>query len=189
MSKKIYIRDQEKRELHDKAAKFIERAELKKGRSKEGYLHCPKCKRKFPVHASTVNGHPDYCSKKCKFGKGKKKRIREIEFKLTPEQRKTNRQLRRQEKLKKPFTRQVDFYSSEGWRALRYPILRKFNFMCLACGHGPRPGSPLHVDHIKPRSKYPELELDPDNLQVLCQDCNLSKSNHFEDDLRPKDGI
>jgi hypothetical protein len=42
----------------------------------------------------------------------------------------------------------------------------------------------IHVDHIKPRSSYPELELDIKNLQVLCRDCNLGKSNTCETDLR-----
>ena len=46
-------------------------------------------------------------------------------------------------------------------------------------------GAKMHVDHIKPRSKYPRLELDFDNLQVLCEDCNLGKSNRYKVDLRP----
>jgi len=42
----------------------------------------------------------------------------------------------------------------------------------------------MHVDHIKPVSLYPELKYDPDNLQVLCRDCNLEKSNKHETDYR-----
>lgn len=42
----------------------------------------------------------------------------------------------------------------------------------------------MHVDHIKPRSKYPHLAYDVNNLQVLCQDCNFGKSNHDETDWR-----
>jgi hypothetical protein len=53
----------------------------------------------------------------------------------------------------------------------------------MACGA--KDGAP-HIDHIKPRSKYPELELDEDNLQVLCKDCNYGKGAEFEDDFRPK---
>jgi hypothetical protein len=45
----------------------------------------------------------------------------------------------------------------------------------------------MHVDHIKPRSKYPDLELSRQNLQVLCEDCNLGKSNKYEDDWRNSD--
>ena len=41
------------------------------------------------------------------------------------------------------------------------------------------------VDHIKPRSRYPALELTLTNLQVLCNDCNMGKSNDDETDFRP----
>ena len=32
----------------------------------------------------------------------------------------------------------------------------------------------LQVHHIKPRSEYPELTFDPDNLITVCKTCNLS---------------
>ena len=35
----------------------------------------------------------------------------------------------------------------------------------------------IHVDHIKPRSKYPKLALDQSNLQPLCETCNLKKGD------------
>lgn len=71
-------------------------------------------------------------------------------------------------------------YDSLEWKKLRYATLRKFNFKCLACNST---NKELHVDHIKPHSIYPSLAFDENNLQVLCKDCNLSKSNKFEDDL------
>jgi 5-methylcytosine-specific restriction endonuclease McrA len=40
----------------------------------------------------------------------------------------------------------------------------------------------FNVDHIKSRKKFPELPLNPKNLQVLCADCNAGKGNrtiHF----------
>jgi len=47
------------------------------------------------------------------------------------------------------------------------------------------------VDHIKPRRKYPELELDINNLQILCDACNHGKASWDEEDFRPNnvDGI
>ena len=58
----------------------------------------------------------------------------------------------------------------------------------MMCGRSPKVhGIILHVDHIKPRSKYPELELDITNLQILCEDDNLGKSNRYETDYRPDD--
>ncbi|WP_232796123.1 HNH endonuclease [Citrobacter rodentium] len=38
----------------------------------------------------------------------------------------------------------------------------------------------MHVDHIKPRSLYPHLALDLSNLQIMCNECNVSKSNKDE---------
>lgn len=97
--------------------------------------------------------------------------------------RRRNRQLQRQENLKKKKVDLVDFYKTKEWRTLRFVVLRKFGFKCLGCGRGPDK-CVLHVDHIKPRIAYPELELDLNNLQVLCEDCNLGKGWKFQDDLR-----
>lgn len=77
-----------------------------------------------------------------------------------------------------------DFYYSEVWRALRFKVLKKSSGCCCLCGNGPEPGKPLHVDHIKPRSLYPHLELEENNLQVLCYDCNLGKGNTDDTDWR-----
>lgn len=75
------------------------------------------------------------------------------------------------------------FYASVPWLKARYQAIRMHGRRCQACGET---NGRLHVDHIKPRSKYPELELDINNLQVLCEACNLGKSNKFEDDWRSK---
>jgi len=72
-----------------------------------------------------------------------------------------------------------NFYESPAWQRLRYETLKKYRQCCL-CGSNDK----LHVDHIKPRSNYPELELEPDNMQVLCQKCNIAKSNHDTEDYR-----
>ena len=77
-----------------------------------------------------------------------------------------------------------EFYHSQAWRELRYRVLNKYGNRCQKCGATKADGAVIQVDHIKPRSKYPELELDFDNLQVLCQDCNMGKSNKYEDDHR-----
>lgn len=48
----------------------------------------------------------------------------------------------------------------------------------MACGRNPIDhGVTLHIDHKKPRSRFPELALVETNLQVLCEDCNLGKLN------------
>jgi 5-methylcytosine-specific restriction endonuclease McrA len=50
----------------------------------------------------------------------------------------------------------------------------------MLCGSGDK----LVVDHIKPRSKFPKLQLDPDNVQVLCNMCNIGKSDEDMSDFR-----
>lgn len=70
-----------------------------------------------------------------------------------------------------------DFYKSREWASVRYAALLRSNGRCQCCGADPSGGARLHVDHIKPRSKFPELALSLGNLQVLCELCNLAKSN------------
>lgn len=113
----------------------------------------------------------------------RKQRLREIEKQHSKNQKRQARQIRRQIKIKAP--EKIGFYESREWREARFKILRRFGSKCLACGASP-PNVVLHVDHIKPRSKYPYLELDLENLQVLCEACNLGKCNYTEEDLRPK---
>lgn len=78
----------------------------------------------------------------------------------------------------------VPFYRSDEWRAVRYIALKAADGACQCCGARGSKHAPLHVDHIKPRSKFPELSLVAANLQVLCRDCNLGKSNRDETDWR-----
>lgn len=79
-----------------------------------------------------------------------------------------------------------DFYLSREWKALRVRVLEKYGCACMMCGRSPKThGVVIHVDHIKPRSKFPALSLDFENLQILCEDCNLGKGNRFDTDHRP----
>jgi hypothetical protein len=75
-------------------------------------------------------------------------------------------------------------YESDAWRRLRYTVLREQNGCCQLCGRSRKDGVILHVDHIVPLSKDWSKRLDPTNLQVLCADCNLGKSNTDEIDWR-----
>lgn len=68
-----------------------------------------------------------------------------------------------------------DFYATREWREVRWKVLQKSDGRCTMCGMGRKDGAVLHVDHIKPRSKYKYLELEISNLQVLCADCNIGK--------------
>lgn len=67
--------------------------------------------------------------------------------------------------------------------AQRFRILDRDDYRCLACGRNPETGGVvLHVDHIKPRSKGGTD--DDENLQTLCSECNIGKSNRSDRDLR-----
>lgn len=77
-----------------------------------------------------------------------------------------------------------DFYNSDAWFRVRYEVLKRANGCCELCGQSKADGAIIQVDHIKPRSLYPELELDPNNMQVLCKPCNLGKSNKDSSDWR-----
>ena len=65
---------------------------------------------------------------------------------------------------------------------LRFTVMKRDNFKCCMCGRSPAttPGLELHIDHIIPWSKGGETTID--NLQTLCSDCNLGKSNLSEND-------
>ena len=58
---------------------------------------------------------------------------------------------------------------------VRVAVLQRDNYKCRYCGRSARDGVTLHVDHIQPVSKNGKTEIC--NLQTLCADCNLGKSN------------
>lgn len=87
-------------------------------------------------------------------------------------------------KVKLKVVQGSSFYDSDAWRELRYRALKTHGGCCQCCGARGIRGKPLHVDHIKPRSRHPELELELSNLQVLCADCNLGKRAWDETDWR-----
>jgi len=70
-----------------------------------------------------------------------------------------------------------EFYETREWRSLRFDVIKESDGKCKLCGRSRDDGVIMHVDHIKPRSKFPALELVFSNLQLLCEDCNLGKSN------------
>lgn len=63
--------------------------------------------------------------------------------------------------------------------AFRYKVLKNDSFKCVACGHSSVDGAKLHIDHKLPFSLGGLTELN--NLQTLCSECNISKSNKFVD--------
>lgn len=78
------------------------------------------------------------------------------------------------------------FYSSWEWKEARFKAIKRYGQQCMCCGFKPsaRSDNYLVVDHIKPRSKHPHLALSQENLQVLCNSCNMGKSDKHTDDFR-----
>lgn len=83
-------------------------------------------------------------------------------------------------------TEYKDFFTSTEWKQLRYLALKNNGASCQCCGAKAGNGVQIHVDHIKPRSRFPELELCLDNLQILCGDCNIGKGAWDATDWRQK---
>ena len=76
------------------------------------------------------------------------------------------------------------FYASPRWLKLRHAMLSHHGARCQCCGVA-FPEATVQVDHILPRRDYPELALDPANLQILCRACTLGKGAHDTTDWRP----
>ncbi len=60
---------------------------------------------------------------------------------------------------------------------IRLKVLDRDAYRCILCGRSPaiNIGVRLHIDHKIPFSKGGRTTID--NLQTLCQDCNLGKSD------------
>ena len=65
---------------------------------------------------------------------------------------------------------------------MRKEVLEKYGKQCMdpSC----KSKQNIEVDHIKPRATHPHLELEFDNLQVLCRDCNRKKGAFHSKDFR-----
>lgn len=86
------------------------------------------------------------------------------------------------------------FYDSKPWRRLSAFVKQRDNYECQECKRNgyvtidtneysesaKRKKIQLVVDHIKDLEHYPELALDPDNLETLCVRChNIKHNRHF----------
>ena len=70
---------------------------------------------------------------------------------------------------------------------IRYNVLKRDNYSCQICGATAKDGAKLHVDHIIPVSKGGKTVMN--NLQTLCERCNIGKSDKTENDyICPKCG-
>lgn len=76
-----------------------------------------------------------------------------------------------------------DFYSSWGWKKLALECKLRDGRKCMCCGTTPKDGVRIVSDHIKPIRYFWSLRLDANNIQTLCDDCNMGKSSQYEIDF------
>ena len=127
--------------------------------------------KRFLVEHGLYDQHKAVMRRKRKAGKARRRAERVAKMRKPP--RVNYAQKRASDKA---------FYASWEWKKVRFEVLKKYGPVCMLCNSRER----IVVDHIKPRSKFPDLQLDPDNCQVLCNDCNMGKSNDDFTDFRPE---
>ncbi len=103
---------------------------------------------------------------------------------------KVKRLKKTKKKRKRGGPKEKSFYSTREWKELRYQAFLKYPRKCIVCGATEETAT-LVVDHIKPIWKYPELKLDLDNLQIMCNDCNWGKGGWDQTNwkTRVSDGV
>ena len=81
------------------------------------------------------------------------------------------------EERKEKIEEAQSFYSSPEWAKLREQVIKEEGRVCAQCGRPIKDNNDVTVDHIRPRTKYPHLELSRENLRVLCRSCNSAKKD------------
>jgi len=74
-----------------------------------------------------------------------------------------------------------NIYQSPRWADIKKVIYSLYDFKCMKFSNNQ---NEMHVDHICPVSKYPAMKWSINNLQLLCKNCNMEKSNVNENDYR-----
>ena len=94
----------------------------------------------------------------------------EEKSKVTSDDIETLTQSKEEQSIKHKTTREVNL-------RLRFKTMARDCFKCCKCGKSPAtdPSVILHIDHIIPWSKGGETIME--NLQTLCSECNLGKSD------------
>ena len=78
------------------------------------------------------------------------------------------------EEQREKFMLSVGLNQGKGWVSLRKQVLKRDKNTCNQCGLIDE--EIMVVDHIKPKSIYPELKLEITNLQTLCPNCHARKT-------------
>jgi len=110
-------------------------------------------------------------------------------FQCAWEKRVKHKTIELAEVRKQDIEEQQRFYNSAEWRLIREQVIQERNHVCQKCGLRITREYDLTVDHIKPRSKFPELALEKSNLQILCRRCNSAKGANCDESSLPTEII
>ena len=153
------------------------------------FINCIKCDKEFGVYPCRlrIKGGGKYCSISCQSLALKGKHISsKSEFKKgnsgvwldkkRPDLLKTASTKTMFKKGQRPWNWQNGLTEinwgirrTHKYLEWRKEVLKRDDHTCIWCGAKEN----LHVDHIKPFSKFPELRLDLNNGRVLCKSCHL----------------
>tara|TARA_Y100000310_G_C20704127_1_gene833292 strand:+ start:22160 stop:22861 length:702 start_codon:yes stop_codon:yes gene_type:complete len=76
------------------------------------------------------------------------------------------------------------FYKSDQWIKLRDNFVNRYDRgYCWNCKRTWDKFVIRNVDHIMPIKRRPDLKLNEDNLQILCNSCNKEKNNFYGKDV------
>jgi 5-methylcytosine-specific restriction endonuclease McrA len=74
--------------------------------------------------------------------------------------------------------RRKTYYSKKEWDPVRKKVFERDGDTCYVCG-----GKATQVDHLLPKSKYPELALSLENLKPICWPCNREKNTTVKEEF------
>ncbi len=137
------------------------RTNLKKDRTYT--VQCPECKEyrvlKHSRYIESIRRNSNFRCGKCKFYK--KGQTNSGSFK------KGNRSWNTGTGKELPYSSWIK--RTPEWKNMRKEVFERDNYTCQICG---QVGGVLHPDHIKPKSKFPELVFVIDNVRTLCRECH-----------------
>jgi 5-methylcytosine-specific restriction endonuclease McrA len=64
---------------------------------------------------------------------------------------------------------------------IKQGVLAEANEKCIYCESKPRHVSPGDVEHLLPKSRFPELIVEWRNLGFVCSECNRRKGDYFDE--------
>lgn len=76
------------------------------------------------------------------------------------------------------------FYQTVEWKTLSAQLRKSAGPTCVMCDRNfKKYGLTKNADHIKPLMYFWDLRLDPENIQIICGECNKAKGNYNLDSL------